>query len=156
MSERTNTFTTPSASITVERAGWRSTLVYVTTRECRVPVVFRFDRSGHQAAAWLAAQDLTGKVWAGQTWAELEEAVARPQPVPASVAVAPKEKPIPKATTEEVARLVERLVTQRVGEVLEEHYAWVLADKSRRRMWSQLVRDANALEAAAKIRQAAR
>ena len=168
------TYHTPSATIVVERIDWRTTVVAVSTADCRRPAEFRMDRSGKRAAAWLAHHDLTGLVWAGMTWAELEAAVKAPRAVPGwladvqaerareaqatvqTTAQASAQDEVPAATTEEVARLVERLVTQRVEEVITEHYAWVLAEKSRRAVVAKMLRDANALEAAAKIRDAGR
>ena len=145
------TIQTSSATIVVERINWRTTVVAVSTASCRRGVEFRFDRSGKRAAAWLARQDLTGKVWAGMTWEQLKSAVEGPH-----VASAPSDAPVPAATTEDVAQLVERLVTQRVAEVLDDHYRWVLASPERRKALAKALRDADALERAERIRAASR
>ena len=148
------TYNTPSATIVVERLGWNSTVVAVSTASCRRGVEFRFDRSGKRAAAWLAERDLTGLVHPGMTWDELEAAVRRPVATPVEPAL--RMRPVAEDIASDVAGQVERLVAERVESILEDHYRWVLADKGRRQALARALRDADALERAERIRQASR
>ena len=147
-------YDTSSACIVVERLDWRTTTVAVSTASCRRGVEFRFGRSGRRAAAWLAQQDLTGLVHPGMTWAELEAAVRRPVAAPVEPAL--RFKPVAEEVAADVAGQVERLVAERVEQVLEDHYRWVLADKGRRQALARALRDADALEKAERIRNAGR
>ena len=146
------TYQTESATIVVERIDWRNTVVAVSTASCRRGVEFKFDRSGKRAAAWLAEQDLTGRVWAGQTWAQLQDAVRAPQPVTAAVEPAVAVA----ATSADIAAQVEALVTERVEQVLAEHYRQMLSSPEQRRTVSRMIREAAVMEKAERIRNASR